>query len=170
MGRKLQALVWLWLAFPVLSLGATDTCRIAGYFSPSDDIESVIAEELAKAQQTVLCSLYGISNKVITSGLLALLDRGVTVTICLDKKQSRLKSSTHHELARAGANIIIKRSAQPLEHCKVCVVDGRVVLEGSWNYSEAARLQDNTFNVISGCKLVERYDKAMKRIYERDSR
>ena len=96
-------------------------CRIESYFSPYDNIESLIVKRLSEAKESINCSLYGITNRKITAALIDKASNGVDVTLCLDKTQSAGKNSTHRELEDASVEIVIKKTGV-LEHNKFCVM------------------------------------------------
>ena len=147
---------------------ASAQCVVQAYFSPYDDVESVVVKRLSDGQHTIHCSLYGITNVKITNTLKTLLNQGVEVKLCLDKTQSAGKHDTHQQLADAGADVVIKKTGV-LEHNKFCVIDGNVAMMGSWNYSNNAQKQDNSMIVLSGCdEIVKQFEAAFQRIHERD--
>jgi phosphatidylserine/phosphatidylglycerophosphate/cardiolipin synthase-like enzyme len=151
-----------------MSGSAFAQCNVEAYFSPYDDVETVVVDRLSGAQETINCSLYGITNAKITQTLIDKMSEGVSVTLCLDKTQSAGKSSTHKKLKAKGADIVIKKSAV-LEHNKFCVIDGTRVIMGSWNYSGNAQKQDNSMVEITACNdIIDKFEAAFERIYQRD--
>jgi phosphatidylserine/phosphatidylglycerophosphate/cardiolipin synthase-like enzyme len=88
--------------------------------------------------------------------------------LCLDKIQSAGSSSKHNQLEDAGADVVIKKSSV-LEHNKFCVIDGKMVIMGSWNYSANAQKQDNSTVEITSCSsIIDKFENAFERIYNRD--
>jgi phosphatidylserine/phosphatidylglycerophosphate/cardiolipin synthase-like enzyme len=145
-------------------------CNLASYFSPFDNIEAVIHKELMKAQKSVHCSLYGISNRSLEQDLIGLKRAGVEVIVAEDKKQAALASDLHSDLLSSGIQVIIKKTAV-LEHNKFCTIDGESVIMGSWNWSRSAQKQDNSIAVIKRCPDEGgRFEQAFRRIVERDSK
>jgi phosphatidylserine/phosphatidylglycerophosphate/cardiolipin synthase-like enzyme len=56
-----------------------------------------------------------------------------------------------------------------LEHNKFCVIDGTIVIMGSWNWSNNAQKQDNSDVIITACpKVAQAFEVAYQRIIERD--
>ena len=151
-----------------VSATSSAQCRIESYFSPYDNIESMIVKRLSEAKESINCSLYGITNRKITAALIDKASNGIDVTLCLDKTQSAGKNSTHRELENAGVEIVIKKTGV-LEHNKFCVIDNERVIMGSWNFSESAQKQDNSEIDISGCDdNMKQFRDAFERIYGRD--
>jgi phosphatidylserine/phosphatidylglycerophosphate/cardiolipin synthase-like enzyme len=152
----------------LLSGSALAQCNVEAYFSPYDNVETVVVNRFNGAEEYVKCSLYGITNKKITETLIKKMSEGVSVMLCLDKIQSSGSSSKHKELEDAGADIVIKKSSV-LEHNKFCVIDGKTVIMGSWNYSANAQKQDNSMVEITACgNIIGKFEDAFERIYNRD--
>jgi phosphatidylserine/phosphatidylglycerophosphate/cardiolipin synthase-like enzyme len=152
----------------LLAATASAQCVVEAYFSPYDNIEAQVVKRLSEAKETVHCSLYGITNVKITSTLKTLLDQGVEVKLCLDKMQAAGKYDTHQQLADAGAEVLIKKSAV-LEHNKFCVIDDTRVVMGSWNFSNNAQKQDNSLVDLSASDaIIKQFSDAFQRIHKRD--
>lgn len=56
----------------------------------------------------------------------------------------------HSELEAAGITVIIKPK-RTLEHNKLCVIAGKKIIMGSWNWSNSAQKQDNSDVLIENC-------------------
>jgi phosphatidylserine/phosphatidylglycerophosphate/cardiolipin synthase-like enzyme len=155
-------------AWLVGSASTALACTLTPLFSPYDQIRPMLEQEIAHARQTIHCSLFGISSPELASRLITSAKRGVEVQIGLDKKQAALPSSLHRLIKRAGAEVFIKKTGV-LEHNKFCVLDGEVVVMGSWNWSKHAQTQDNSELIIKACPpIVDRFEGAFQRIKERD--
>ena len=167
MAKKLIISIILILCF---TSSAYAECTVAAYFSPYEDIEGLVVDELKVAGESIHCSLYGITNSRITEVLINRVSRGIDIKLCLDKTQSAGKHSTHRELKDAGAEVVIKKNGV-LEHNKFCVIDDKTVIMGSYNFSGSAQKQDNSIVVMSKCDTItEKFSEAFMRIYRRDKR
>jgi phosphatidylserine/phosphatidylglycerophosphate/cardiolipin synthase-like enzyme len=165
---KMKTLVIGLATLIFMSSSAFAQCKVEAYFSPYDNVETVVVNRLNGAQEYVKCSLYGITNKKITETLIKKMSDGVSVMLCLDKIQSSGSSSKHKELENAGADVVIKKTGV-LEHNKFCVIDGKIVIMGSWNFSANAQKQDNSTVEITVCgNIIDKFEDAFERIYNRD--
>lgn len=165
--RKI-ALIFIICCLISVQAFATDNCTVETWFSPYDNVEEVILSNLDAAQSDIVCSLYGITNVRITEALKFKQKQGLRVFLALDKTQSAGKSSTHEALRKTGVNVTVKK-ASALEHNKWCIIDNKLILTGSWNFSGNAQKQDNTFYRVTNCSdEVKRHLNAFQRIYDRD--
>ena len=152
----------------VLSVSTVWACEVQPLFSPTDRVDDAIHAQLQHASKSVHCSLYGITNLRLANDLIAVKKRGVDVGVGLDKIQAAGKHDLHNKLQAVGILIEIKPVAT-LEHNKFCVLDGAIVIMGSWNWSNSAQKQDNSDVIITDCPNVgQAFEAAYQRIIERD--
>jgi phosphatidylserine/phosphatidylglycerophosphate/cardiolipin synthase-like enzyme len=152
----------------VLAVSTVWACEVRPLFSPYDKVDDAIHAHLVQASKSVHCSLYGITNLRLANDLIAAKKRGADVGVGLDKKQAAGKSELHVKLQEAGIQVEIKPVAA-LEHNKFCVLDGSIVIMGSWNWSNNAQKQDNSDVIITDCpKAAQAFEAAYQRIIERD--
>lgn len=166
--KKILIAVFLLIAIPVYAQQPA-TCEMTAYFSPWDDVIVPIHKVLMEARSSVYCSLYGITNRYLADDLITLSQRGVKVIVGLDKRQAHGRYDLHSELADNGVTVIIKPRVV-LEHNKLCVIDGKTVIMGSYNWSSSAQKQDNSDIIIKNCPQMGKvFVDECKRIYSRDN-
>ncbi len=159
----------LLLLFVFVGCAQAQSCQIEPYFSPYDDIEKVVHQELSLANRSVSCSLFGITNPKLVNDLVDLSKKGVEVRLGLDKIQAGIMPEYQKRLKANGVKIVIKKTGV-LEHNKFCVIDGDTVIMGSWNWSSSAQSQDNSDVIIRYCPAISSsFDHAFERIYKRDA-
>lgn len=153
----------------VLLTSNTYACDIQAYFSPKDNIEQVILDDLSKAKKSVHLSLYGITNQPLADKLIELQKAGVDVILCEDKLQSSGPHDLHADFEKNGIKVAIKKTGT-LEHNKFVIIDNTIVIMGSWNWSDSAQKQDNSDVVIMDCPdQVKKFEDAFQRILQRDT-
>jgi phosphatidylserine/phosphatidylglycerophosphate/cardiolipin synthase-like enzyme len=159
---------FLFAAWFVLSVSAVWACEVQPLFSPYDKVDDAIHVQLKQASKSVHCSLYGITNLRLANDLIAVKKRGADVGVGLDKIQASGKHDLHDKLQAGGILVEIKPVAT-FEHNKFCVLDGSIVITGSWNWSNNAQRQDNSDVIITDCpKVAHAFETAYQRIMERD--
>jgi len=127
------------------------------YFSPDGGCTDAIITELNRSKNAVLVQAYTFTSAPIAKALLNAHKRGVKVEVILDKTQRTQKYSSATFLYNQG--IPVKIDAQhAIAHNKVMVIDGEMVITGSFNFTKAAE-ENNAENllVIRDKKLAERY-------------
>jgi phosphatidylserine/phosphatidylglycerophosphate/cardiolipin synthase-like enzyme len=140
---------------PILSQERSTTWSV--YFSPKGGCTQAIINELDKAKSSVLVQAYSFTSAPIAKALLNAHKRGVRIDVLLDKSQRTQKYSSADFLVNSGISTKID-AAHPIAHNKVMIIDGEIVITGSFNFTKAAE-EKNAENL-----LVIR-DKALTRKY-----
>lgn len=131
--------------------GYSDNCRT--FYSPVDDVHSVLAAVLDSAQQTLLIGMYGFDDDALAAIVKRkLADPDCYVQISLDSSQA---GGIHEralltQMDYPASSVAVGTSERgAIMHLKEAVVDGAVVVTGSTNWSVGAETkQDNALTVI----------------------
>ena len=155
----LPILLWASLGWAGAALDAFTVrdATVHAYFSPNGGCTDAIVEALGQARTTVKVQAYSFTSAPIAKALVDAHKRGVLVEVLLDKSQRTEKYSSADFLAHAGIPTRIDAQHR-IAHNKIMVIDGAVVITGSFNFSKAAE-EKNAENllVIHDPKLAERY-------------
>lgn len=146
MTARYKAVIALLLAFAGLAWGAFAGPEWQVYFSPTGGCTAAITNELGKATNSVLVQAYSFTSAPIANALVAAHDRGVMVTIILDKGQKTAKNSKVGSVSQAGITTLID-AKHAIAHNKVMVIDGLVLITGSFNFTKAAE-EKNAENLL----------------------
>jgi len=127
------------------------------FFSPRGGCTEAVVAQIGKATNTVRVLAYSFTSEPIARALGEAHKQGVDVKVVLDKENRGAKFSEAEFLSRAGVKTLID-SQHAIAHNKVIIIDGRVVLTGSFNFTKAAE-QNNAENllVIEDAILAARY-------------
>jgi len=127
------------------------------YFSPNRGTTGAVVEALDGAKATVLVQAYSFTSTAIAKALVEARGRGVDVQVILDRREAGTKYSSADYVAHAKIVTLID-GAHAIAHNKVMVIDGLVVITGSFNFTAAAE-QRNAENllVIHDRALAARY-------------
>ena len=157
---------WLltWLVVAGLSLTAfTAEKRSAQgwqvHFSPHGGCTEAVVDALGKSRKSVLVQAYSFTSAPIAKALVDARRRGVNVQVILDHSQKTEKYSEADFLRNSGIPTFID-SKHTIAHNKVMVLDGNVVITGSFNFTKAAE-EHNAENllIIDDATLADRYTK-----------
>lgn len=131
------------LATPTPAIKAKD---VSIYFSPNGGCTEAIVGRIKSAKHSIRVMAYSFTSAPIAEAILAAKKRGVVVDIVLDKSQASHQYSAATFLHNQGASPLID-GAHAIHHNKVIVIDERVVVTGSFNFSAAAE-KSNAENLI----------------------
>lgn len=127
------------------------------YFSPRGGATEAVVREINAAKKTILVQAYSFTSAPIAKALVEAFRRGVHVEAVLDKSNRTANYSEADFLAHAKIPTWID-SRHAIAHNKVMVLDGNVVITGSFNFTKAAE-QSNAENllILRSAKLAARY-------------
>lgn len=106
------------------------------HFSPQGGCTDLIITQLAQAKQEILVLAYVFTSQDIAHALLAAHERGISVQVIVDAKESVCRGSQVEVLKK---DIEVYTDAyHAIAHNKIIVIDGQTVITGSFNYTAAA--------------------------------
>ncbi|XP_076585426.1 mitochondrial cardiolipin hydrolase [Chaetodon auriga] len=122
---------------------------------------------LSAASSLDLC-VFAFSNMDLSRALVALHSRGVTIRVLSDKEYAAINGSQVGVLRKAGICVRCDGSSVHMHH-KFAVVDGRLLITGSLNWTLQA-VQSNMENVLvtEEPDLVRPFIEEFRRIWERN--
>lgn len=121
------------------------------YFS---NIHEVIIDQLQKAQNEISAAIAWFTDRDIFEVLCKKVTTGVDISIVLiaDEINQGAGGLNFTRLKNLGGKVIFipsGSSKDPIMHHKFCVIDGRTVITGSYNWSKKARSNDENITIIS---------------------
>ena len=127
------------------------------YFSPKGGATEACVAAIAAAKTTINVQAYSFTSAPIAGALVEAKKRGVKIEVILDKSQKTEKYSEADFVAHAGIRTFIDAKHQ-IAHNKIMVIDGAVVVTGSFNFTKSAE-SSNAENllVIHDPKMAARY-------------
>lgn len=132
---------------PVLPAQGT----VQAAFTPWDDAEGLIVEEIRRAKQQILVHAFSFTSRRLANALIAARKRGVDVRVMADREQTFSgEASRIPDLVRERIPVVLEVRYQSA-HSKVMVIDAgtddAAVITGSYNWTYAAQ-NKNAENVL----------------------
>lgn len=115
-------------------------------FSPKGGCTRTITAEINQARTEILIQAYSFTSAPIAEALLKAHKRGVRVEAVLDKSQRRERYTSATFLSNAGIPTFID-DRHAIAHNKVIIIDGGIVITGSFNFTKAAE-EKNAENLL----------------------
>jgi phosphatidylserine/phosphatidylglycerophosphate/cardiolipin synthase-like enzyme len=125
---------------------ATTPSAVTVCLTPGENCTDAIIKALSDAKRTILVQAYSFTSAPLAKALLDAHKRGVQVQVILDKSQRSEKYSSADFLANQGVPTMIDAN-HAIAHNKVIVIDGEVVISGSFNFTKAAQ-EKNAENLL----------------------
>jgi phosphatidylserine/phosphatidylglycerophosphate/cardiolipin synthase-like enzyme len=119
---------------------------INAYFSPKGGCTDAIVREIDAAKSSILVQAYSFTSSAIAKALREAHKRGVQAAVILDKAQETDIYSEADLLLHEGIRTLIDAEHQ-IAHNKIMVIDGGVVITGSFNFTKQAE-EGNAENLL----------------------
>ncbi len=169
--KKLAALITsLILLFP--SCSATPAAHkiednnIEVLFSPEGRCTDRVISELNGAKKTIVAAMYSFTSRPIAQALSDAKARGVDVRLCLDGTEQHEYSKEGYLRSKGVPVKVI--SGKGLMHNKFCVIDGAVVITGSFNWTRRADTEnDENLLIINSEEIAAKYKKKFEELWRR---
>lgn len=134
-----------------------DGVQVENYFSPDDGVEQHIVDLINNAEQSVYFMTFSFTSNAIGAALLLAQQRGVEVAGVMETTQADNPGSEYEALLDAGIDVRLDGIPGDMHH-KVFIIDGEVVITGSYNFSRAAEeTNDENVLIIHSVAVAELY-------------
>ena len=156
----------IFFIFIVFILSSTSfAADLKVYFSPKGGCQETVISQIKKAQRTIDIAMYDFTSGAIAQELIKARGRNVLIRIVLDKSQAIQYSSKAKYLTKNHFGIRY-HNGHGLMHNKFAIIDGRVLITGSFNWTMMAdqRNEENLL-VITDAGLIKEYQKRFEYLY-----
>ena len=135
-------------------------------FSPDDGTQARIVELIHQAEKSIYFLAFTFTADAIADALLEADQRGVEVVGVVETSQASGTGGEFFRLADAGMAIELDGNPKNMHH-KVMIIDGEIVILGSYNFSASAeeKNDENTL-IIHNVEIAEVFLVEFKQIYE----
>ena len=170
MYKRIALFAFIAILIPSISFGRW----IYVYFTPSYEALDAIIERIDEARQSIDVAVYDFTSRPLARAIIKAKKRGVKIRILLDKKAN--KDSIYSKYRFLRQNGITVRFATPhiawnregLMHNKFAVVDKKIVITGSANWTASAfKINDENILIINRFDIANVYEKEFEYLWKR---
>lgn len=145
-------------------LAGNKTSFLGIYFSPNGGCKDQVISWINRANISVHVLIYSFTLDDVSDALMAARQRGVEVRIVFEKSQIS-QYSEYQKLRAAGIPVRNDTNSYSM-HNKVMIIDGEIVLTGSFNWSAAAENEnDENLIIIKSIPIAAIYEKEFTKIW-----
>lgn len=116
-------------------------------FTPGQRCDKLIINEIDNAKRMLLIQAYQFTSVDISRAVLDAKVRGVEVVVILDKTQASLKKYSPAKFLSNNKVMVWIDSKPAIAHNKVMIIDEKLVITGSYNFSKNAQKR-NAENLV----------------------
>ncbi len=144
--------------------------EVGAFFSPGSACLDEIRRQIRNARGSLRICVFTVTDDRITSELLAAHRRGVQMRLITDDDKSYDKGSDVDRMREEGIAVRVDDSPFHMHH-KYAVADGRVLLNGSYNWTRsAAEVNEENLLVTDDPRLVKPFIESFDTLWDRLSR
>jgi len=151
------------------------TCSVQSYFvSPDVDgvIESAIIDAINKARKSLDIALFSFTDDQLGDAVVRATRRGVSVRVILGAGQDKVFGGEYEKLVSANIPVAIAHPPGFFHH-KFAIVDGNLLITGSYDWSDAADKENYENAVFIYCSALtarqtppEQYSTEFNRLWQ----
>ena len=134
-------------------------------FSRSMDCSSLIGYWISRANESVHVMIYGFTLDHLSKALIDAVKRGVEVEVVVERESAYWRGSEYERLLQAGVDVKLDGNPYTMHH-KVAIIDGKIVITGSYNWTwSAERRNDENVLILMSKSLAKSYEKEFQRVW-----
>jgi len=136
------------------------------YFSLYDNPELIIIKNIDDAKEFINIAMYTFTDREIAQAVIRAKDRGVDIKIYLDHSQVNAKYSKSRYFVNNGIEDIRISSNNYIMHNKFAVIDNKIVITGSYNWTASAgERNDENLLVIDNENIIKKYQNQFNNLW-----
>ena len=134
-------------------------------FSRTDECDDLLISLINSAQKYIHIMIYVFTLDRLAEALINAHERGVEVKVIVESEKAYIRGSEVERLVDYGVSVALDGNPNFMHH-KVMIVDGEVVVTGSYNWSYSAEEKnDENVVVIASERVAEMYELEFQRVW-----
>ena len=149
---------------PEISINGT---IVEVYFSPDDGVANHILESLRDAEESIYFMAFSFTTDEFGEIIRAKAENGLTVAGVMEEEQVKSNIGTEYDFFKqAGLDVFVDGNEGQMHH-KTMIVDGKIVITGSYNFSLSAETRnDENLVVFHNEQIADFFLGEFQRVYQ----
>lgn len=140
--------------------------RAECHFTPGNDCPTRITGLFAAARKSADVCVFTITDDRISEAILEAHERGIAIRIITDNEKAFDPGSDIARLERAGVPVRVDRTPYHMHH-KFAIIDGELLLNGSYNWTRgAAENNEENFIITDDKRLLGPFRELFERLWK----
>lgn len=145
--------------YPSLAVGGV---QIENYFAPEDDVMNQVIRTVVRSKKSVHFMSFSFTDDDLASTMVGLQKNGLDVSGIFESRGASGAGSSCPDLLKSGADIALDGNKYTFHH-KVIVLDGEVVIFGSFNFSANADQQnDENLLIVHNKEFAQKFEEEFR--------
>ncbi len=143
----------------------TEVGGIEALFAPEDQVADRVIELIRRARTSIHFLAFSFTSGEIAEGMLERAADGVPVFGILESTQARSNTGAQFDFLRQGGAAVLLDANPRNMHHKVILLDGEIVITGSYNFTNSAESKnDEDLLILWNPELAGAFEKEFQRI------
>jgi phosphatidylserine/phosphatidylglycerophosphate/cardiolipin synthase-like enzyme len=135
-------------------------------FSRVERCDVLLISLINRANRSVYVAVYSFTRDSLATALISAKERGVEVRVVIERERAYEQGSEYPRLKSAGVDVRLDGNPNSMHH-KFMVIDGYIVVTGSYNWSSAAEdRNDENIVVILDRDVAQRFVQEFERVWQ----
>jgi phosphatidylserine/phosphatidylglycerophosphate/cardiolipin synthase-like enzyme len=136
------------------------------YFSPDDGVANHILEILNEAEESISFLAFSFTTDEFGEAIRTKAENGLTVAGVMEEQQIKSNIGTEYDFFKqAGLDVFVDGNEGQMHH-KTMIVDDRIVITGSYNFSSSAETRnDENIVIFHSPEIARFYLQEFNRVY-----
>jgi phosphatidylserine/phosphatidylglycerophosphate/cardiolipin synthase-like enzyme len=135
-------------------------------FSRVEQCDVLLISLINRANRSVYVAVYSFTRDSLATALISAKERGIEVRVVIERERAYEQGSEYSRLKAAGVDVRLDGNPNSMHH-KFMVIDGYIVVTGSYNWSSAAEdRNDENIVVIIDRDVAQRFVQEFERIWQ----
>jgi phosphatidylserine/phosphatidylglycerophosphate/cardiolipin synthase-like enzyme len=149
---------------PLVTIGETE---IHVFFSPDDGVINALVPLLNSAEESIHFLAFSFTANELGDIVRAKAEAGLTVAGVMDEEQVSSNQGTEYDpFQQAELDVLIDGNAGQMHH-KVFIIDGEIVVLGSYNFSRSAEERnDENLLIIHNEDIAQQFMQEFQRVWD----
>lgn len=144
-----------------------DETRVDTYFSPDDGVANKIAAVLSRAEESIYFLAFSFTSNDLGDIVRAKAEEGLEIHGVMDEEQINSNQGTEFDPFRQAELDVLIDGIEGQMHHKLFIVDEKIIIFGSYNFSQAAETRnDENLLIVYNEDIAEQFILEYERVAE----
>jgi phosphatidylserine/phosphatidylglycerophosphate/cardiolipin synthase-like enzyme len=145
--------------------------RVETFFSPDDGVAAHVLQVLNDAEESIYFMAFSFTTDELGEAIRSKAENGLTVAGVMEEEQVKSNIGTEYDpFKQAGLDVYVDGNDGQMHH-KVMIVDGKIVITGSYNFSNSAETRnDENLVIFHNEQIADFYLGEFQRVYQQSQR
>jgi len=133
------------------------------YFAPEDDVMEKVIKEVVNADDSIHFMAFSFTGNKLGEAMIDVMGEGVEISGIFESRGANTEYSECQTLLENGADVMLDGNPRTFHH-KVIIIDGEIVIFGSFNFSDSAdKENDENLIIVYDAHLAQEFEQEFLR-------